>query len=66
MADSSKVKLSAEQLAKVKRVVGEDPLPVARRWKVHPDTLARALAGYAINRGTEAQIERALEKEAGG
>jgi hypothetical protein len=57
-------KLPEDILEKVRTVVAEtSPRRVAKRWHMGADTLARALAGYEINRGTIAEIKLGLQGE---
>ena len=61
---SNKAKLSQELRERVQVLADGDPQRLAKRWKIHPDTMARMLAGYDVNRGTLAQVELGLQKEA--
>lgn len=59
-----KTRLPDSLSAAVKSVLEKDtPAKIAKRWGMSRDTLARALAGYEINRGTVAEIKLGLMQD---
>jgi len=61
-----KVRLTEEQRAKVKAAIEREgsPRKLASKWDIDDTPLLRAANGYAVQKGTRAQIELGLQKEA--
>lgn len=62
--ERGKVKLSAEERARLREVLDRESAPkVARKWGMYDEPLLRAAEGYSIQRGTQAMIRAGLAKE---
>ena len=66
MEGSRKVKLTEEQRGKVNAAIQREGSPqrLAKKWDIDDTPLLRAANGYAVQKGTRAQIELGLQKEA--